>query len=82
MRRFTILLAIIFLMGMFPGDLLGADLRGLVKLGYVFVDEEAGDLSVIQESYNLYEDFSISKLKLEGSFTPNSSKLGTSIQMS
>ena len=47
-----------------------ADIRGTIKLGGVIVDEDAGDLSVMQETYNIYEGFSATQLKLNGSLTP------------
>ena len=45
-------------------------IEGTVKLGGVIVDEKAGDLSVMQETYNIYEGFSATQLKLNGNFNP------------
>jgi len=44
-------------------------IEGTVKLGGVIVDEKAGDLSVMQETYNIYEGFSATQLKLNGNFS-------------
>jgi len=44
---------------------------GIVKVGYVYLDETAGDLSVIQETYNIYENLSITQFMLHGNATPN-----------
>jgi hypothetical protein len=43
---------------------------GTVKIGGVIIDENAGDLSVMQETYNLYEGFSFTQIKLGGNFNP------------
>lgn len=72
MRISKILFSTLFLMTLVPRSLYCAEVDGVVKVGYVFVDEVAGDLSVIQETYNLYEDFSISKIKLNGKLSPKS----------
>ena len=45
-------------------------IEGTVKLGGVIVDEDAGDLSVMQETFNIYEGFSATQLKLNGNFNP------------
>jgi hypothetical protein len=52
-----------------------ADIRGTVKLGGVIIDEDAGvedlsDLSVMQETYNIYEGFSVAQIKLNGTLSP------------
>ncbi len=47
-----------------------AEIRGTIKLGGVIVDEEAADLSAMQETYNIYEGFSAAEIKLDGSFNP------------
>jgi len=46
-------------------------LSGTVKVGGIFVDEE-GDRSTVQETYNLYDGFSLSRIQLAGSFNPRS----------
>ena len=48
----------------------GADINGTIKLGGVIVDEDAGDLSAMQETYNIYEGFSATQLRLGGNFSP------------
>jgi hypothetical protein len=47
-----------------------ADVEGTIKLGGVIVDEKAGDLSVMQETYNIYEGFSATQLMLNGNLNP------------
>lgn len=72
MRSFNIVLAAVFVLTLVPGVSVCADLNGILALGYTMIDEEAGDLSVIQESYNLYEKFGITEFSLNGSVTPRS----------
>jgi hypothetical protein len=48
------------------------EVDGRIKLGGVIVDEDAGDLSVMQETYNIYEGFSLTQLWFNGSFNPKS----------
>ena len=48
----------------------GADINGTIKLGGVIVDEDAGDLSAMQETYNIYEGFSATQLRLNGNLSP------------
>ena len=43
--------------------------NGQVRLGGVYKDE-TGDLSVMQETFNIYEGFSVSSLYLKGRFDP------------
>lgn len=50
-----------------PAGLVAAgELKGTVKLGAISLDEEAGDLSAIQETANIYEGFAVSQVKLAG----------------
>jgi hypothetical protein len=72
MRMFRILSLTLLLATLLPAALSAGVLDGIVKVGYVFLDETAGDLSVIQESYNIHENFSISQFKLYGNPTPKS----------
>ena len=44
-------------------------LSGTVSVGGLIVDEE-GDRSTVQETYNLYEGFLVSRIQLAGSFDP------------
>jgi hypothetical protein len=48
------------------------EVDGKIKVGGVIVDEDAGDLSVMQETYNIYEGFSLTQIWLNGSFNPKS----------
>lgn len=48
-----------------------AEFEGRVLLGGVFMDE-TGDKSTMQETYNIYEGFSVSSLYLHGRFNPRS----------
>lgn len=45
---------------------------GTIRLGGTFLDETAGDLSVMQEAYDIYEDFSVTQVYLHGAITPRS----------
>jgi len=47
-----------------------AQFDGTIKLGGVMIDEDAGDLSVMQETYNIYEGFSATQFKLNGALNP------------
>jgi hypothetical protein len=60
------------LTALIPTALSAGAVNGIIKVGYVFLDETAGDLSVIQESYNIHENFSITQFKLYGNPTPKS----------
>lgn len=70
--RVMLVLSILLLATILPSVSSAGVIDGIVKVGYVFLDETAGDLSVIQESYNIHENFSISQLKLYGNPTPKS----------
>ena len=47
-------------------------MSGTVKVGGLFVDE-VGDLSTVQETYNLYEGFALSQIQLLGTLDPRNS---------
>ncbi len=49
-----------------------ATIKGTVKMGGLFVDE-VGDLSTVQETYNLYEGFALSRIQLLGTLDAKSS---------
>jgi len=42
------------------------DFNGTLKLGVITKDETAGDLTAIQETYNIYDGFSVSQVRLNG----------------
>ena len=42
---------------------------GTLKLGGIMMDEE-GDLSAVQETYNIYDGFSVSQIRLDGRLDP------------
>jgi hypothetical protein len=44
-----------------------AGLSGTIALGEITKDEQAGDLAAMQETYNIFEGFTISRLLLNGS---------------
>jgi len=46
-----------------------ATLSGTVKVGNVFLDE-VGDRSTVQETYNIYEGFALSRIQLMGTLNP------------
>jgi hypothetical protein len=39
---------------------------GTIKLGAISLDEDAGDLSAVQETYNIHDGFSVSQVLLDG----------------
>lgn len=43
---------------------------GTLKLGGIGIDEQYGDLSSVQETYNIYDGFNVSQVKLNGVFNP------------
>jgi hypothetical protein len=50
----------------------GDQINGTVRVGGVIRNEDAGDLSVMQETYDIYEDFAITQINLYGSIVPQS----------
>ncbi len=46
-------------------------LNGTVKMGGIFLDEE-GDRSAVQETYDIYDGFALSRIQLNGTFSPRS----------
>jgi hypothetical protein len=48
-----------------------ATLSGTVRVGGIFLDEE-GDRSTVQETYNVYDGFALSRIQLTGTFDPRS----------
>lgn len=69
MRTSTLLAAVLIFL-LVPAALPGAEVDGIVKIGGVFIDETGGDLSVFQETYNLYEKLTIAELGLRGTIAP------------
>ncbi len=65
-----ILVVTLGMMLMIASTGLAGEYDGTVKIGGVIIDENAGDLSVMQETYNLYEGFSFTQIKLAGNFDP------------
>jgi len=59
-----ILIITLGVMLVFCSTSLAGEYDGTVKIGGVIIDENAGDLSAMQETYNLYEGFSLSQIKL------------------
>jgi hypothetical protein len=66
----TVLLMLLASALLFIAGASAADVEGTIKLGGVIVDEDAGDLSVMQETYNVYEGFSATQLRLNGNLDP------------
>jgi hypothetical protein len=50
-----------------------AELNGLLALGTISKDEDGGDHAVMQETYNIYEGFALSWIKLDGTLGNRSS---------
>lgn len=51
------------------------NVTGVIKLGTVMIEEEIGDLTAIQETYNIYEGFSVANVRLNGTMGRRSSFL-------
>ncbi len=66
----TMLLMVLAAAVVFAAGASVAGVEGTIKLGGVIVDEDAGDLSVMQETYNIYEGFSATQLRLNGTLSP------------
>jgi hypothetical protein len=49
-----------------------ARLNGTLKLGTISLDEEAGDLAAMQETYNIHDGFSVSQVLLNGQLSSRS----------
>jgi hypothetical protein len=49
-----------------------ANVRGTIELGSISLDEEAGDLAAVQETYNIHDGFAVSRIQLDGQFSPRS----------
>jgi hypothetical protein len=70
MRTSTIRIAFLALVATLGASAPSArTLDGTVKLGGTFVDEE-GDLSTVQETYNVYDGFTVAQLSLRGNLAP------------
>jgi hypothetical protein len=70
MRTQTLLISIatmVFLLA--PATPRAATLSGSVDVGQVFLDE-VGDLSTVQETYNLYQGFTLGRIHLLGTLDP------------
>jgi hypothetical protein len=70
MRLFTRLLLLTILLGTLPVSAAYAQsYEGTVALGGIFLDE-TGNRQTMVETYNIYEDFSVSQIRLTGNFNP------------
>ncbi|MDH3215862.1 MAG: hypothetical protein OEN01_06155 [Candidatus Krumholzibacteria bacterium] len=72
MRLSSILLviAVLFTVGLSTGAAAQATFEGTLKLGAIIFDEDAGDLSTVQETYNIEDGFSVSQIRLTGRLNP------------
>lgn len=43
-----------------------SEFGGSVDLGHISLDEDAGDLAAVQETYNIHEGFAVSRIRLDG----------------
>ncbi|NNE09938.1 MAG: hypothetical protein HKN20_15365, partial [Gemmatimonadetes bacterium] len=64
-----IAILMVMLVGAHAASAVAGTLNGRIKLGGVSLDEE-GDLSAVQETYNIHDGFSISQIRLDGSLKP------------
>lgn len=61
----TVLTLSLVLLALGAATALAGDLDGTIKVGGIFVDEKDGsDLSVMQETWNLYDGFNVAQVKL------------------
>lgn len=67
MRAKTFTSALVALIALNASSASPTTVDGTVKLGGIIVDEK-GDLSTVQETYNIYEGFSVTEVNLEGAF--------------
>ena len=73
MRTQTMVISIVTMVSMFAASTArAATVSGTVRVGGLFVDE-VGDLSTVQETYNLYEGFTLSRIQLMGTLDPKNS---------
>jgi hypothetical protein len=63
----TITLVLLLATGL-ATPLLAVDLDGLFEVGTISLDEDAGDLAAMQETYNIHEGFNVSRILLRGRF--------------
>ena len=54
------------------GAVHATQVSGLLKLGGISLEEDAGDLSVVQETYNIYDGFNLAQILLNAQFTDRS----------
>lgn len=66
MRTKLIALPVVMATVAFAGPLHAGSWSGTIKLGGIVLDEE-GDYSAVQETFNIYDGFSVSQLRLSGS---------------
>jgi hypothetical protein len=64
----TLLIAALFVAASMPA--MASRYNGQLKLGGIMIDEDGKDLSAIQETYNLYDGFSVSRIFLNGQVNP------------
>ena len=64
MPRTTRVLALALTMILLASAAQAGKLDGVIKLGGIWKDEQAANLSAVPETYNIYEGFSVSKIDL------------------
>jgi hypothetical protein len=65
-----IFIVMIIMTGLLSATVWAAEIDGTIKLGGVTLDEEAGDLSTMQEAFNIDEGFSVTQLRLNAKLSP------------
>ena len=64
-----IIIAVILLLVLVPPA--GASkFDGTLKFGGIGIDEKHGDLSAMQETYNIYDGFNVTQIRLNGELNP------------
>ena len=74
-RHIGSLLVTAFLLLLFSQTAMAGNVNGVIKLGTIIKDEDTKDMTAIQETYNIYEGFSVSQVRLNGTMGRRSSFL-------
>ncbi|MEE9271233.1 MAG: hypothetical protein V3V49_13350 [Candidatus Krumholzibacteria bacterium] len=66
----SILLVVVAVVVLCTASARAGEVEGTIRLGGVVVDEDVGDLSSMQETFNFYDGFNLTGILLRGSFDP------------
>jgi hypothetical protein len=70
MRYMTLMVAAVIGIVAFAATVEASTFDGTLKLGGISVDEQYGDLSSVQETYNIYDGFNVTQVRLNGVLNP------------